>query len=233
MCDVENVQLDMNPHDILPVTNQLSQMRGELLPVTRIHATGAFRMSNVETQIANKAKCAHQTEGHPRLREICNESAVNIDSFANSSWPIRRIEEMQFKVALSFPGERRAYVRAVAKALRKKLQPGTVFYDKDFASQLAIPNLDTMLQRIYLNNSDLVVVFLCSDYDVKEWCGIEWRAIREIIKHRGDHRVMPMRFDQSSIPGFFSIDGYVDLSENSPAQAARMILERVRLNELT
>jgi len=143
-----------------------------------------------------------------------------------------RVEEMQFKVALSFPGERRPYVEAVAAELKKRLPAGAVFYDRDFTSQLARPNLDTLLQRIYLTNSDLVVVFLCAEYQEKEWCGLEWRAVREIIKNKSDHAVMFMRFDDAAVDGTFSIDGYVDLTEHTPVQAARLIVERVRLNDL-
>ena len=89
-----------------------------------------------------------------------------------------------------------------------------------------------LLQRIYLNNSELVVVFLCSDYEEKEWCGLEWRAIRTIIKNKNDHAIMFMRFDNADVSGSFSVDGYVDLAEYTPIQAARMIVERVRINDL-
>ena len=159
-------------------------------------------------------------------------SASLVDqSFVGDDHPPGRVEEMRFKVALSFPGEKREYVAAVAAEMKKRLGQGAVFYDKDFTAQLARPNLDTLLQRIYLNNSDLVVVFLCSDYERKEWCGLEWRAIRTIIKNKNDHAIMFMRFDGAAVSGSMSIDGYVDLEEYSPVQAARMIVERVRLND--
>lgn len=151
--------------------------------------------------------------------------------FANGGGRAGRVEEMRFKVALSFPGEKREYVSAVADELKKRLPPGAVFYDKDFTAQLARPNLDTLLQRIYLQNSDLVVVFLCADYERKRWCGIEWRAIREIINNRDDLSLMPMRFDRQEIPGLFSHDGYVDLSEFTPEQAAELVIQRVQLND--
>jgi hypothetical protein len=144
-----------------------------------------------------------------------------------------RVEEIRFKVALSFPGENREYVAKVAEELKKRIGPGTVFYDKDFTAQLARPNLDTLLQKIYLSNSDLVVVFLSSDYERKQWCGIEWRAIRNIIKNKSDHALMFARFDDTVIAGSFSIDGYVDLREYTPVEAARFIVERVRLNDLS
>ncbi len=125
---------------------------------------------------------------------------------------------------MSFPGEKREYVSKVANELKKKLPKGSVFYDTDFTAQLARPNLDTLLQRVYLNNSDLVVVFLSAEYETKEWCGLEWRAIREIIKNKSDHAIMLMRFDNAAISGLFSHDGYVDLNVFDPAQAARFVL---------
>lgn len=166
------------------------------------------------------------------LFEILHAAHLTDESFSSESGQPGRVEEVRFKVALSFPGERREYVRAVATELKRRLPSGTVFYDKDFSAQLARPNLDTLLQRIYLNNSDLVVVFLCADYERKQWCGLEWRAIREIIKNRSDHSVMFMRFDDSAIQGMLSIDGYIDVSQHTPIQAAGLVLERVRLNDL-
>ncbi|HCL3427726.1 TPA: TIR domain-containing protein [Pseudomonas aeruginosa] len=153
-------------------------------------------------------------------------------SYIGEGRPTGRVEEMRFRVALSFPGEKREYVAAVATEVKKRLGRDAVFYDKDFTAQLARPNLDTLLQRIYLNNSDLVVVFLCAEYERKEWCGLEWRAIRNIIKNKNDHAIMFMRFDRADVSGAFSIDGYVDLDEHTPLEAARMVVERVRLNDL-
>lgn len=166
------------------------------------------------------------------LFEILASVGLVDSSLVTSGHPSGRVEEMRFKVALSFPSERRDYVAAVANDLKKRLGAGTVFYDKDFTAQLARPNLDTLLQRVYLNNSDLVVVFLCDEYERKEWCGLEWRAIRSIIKNKNDHAIMFMRFDRAEVSGSFSIDGYVDLEEYSSIEAARMIVERVRLNDL-
>ena len=155
-------------------------------------------------------------------------SSVGLTKLETIETPVP-IAESHFKVALSFPGESRTYVSAVAEELKKYLPSGSVFYDRDFTAQLAQPNLDTLLQNVYGKQSDLVVVFLSDDYDKKEWCGLEWRAIREIIKRRDDHTVMLMRFDDAAIPGVMSLDGYVDLRHHDPVEAANFIKERVNL----
>ena len=151
---------------------------------------------------------------------------------ATESGTPQRVEDMHFKVALSFPGEHRDYVEKVSKELQVRLPARSVFYDRDFTAQLARPNLDTLLQHIYADNSDLVVVFLSENYEKKEWCGLEWRAIRGLIKKKKDDSIMFMRFDQASVPGTMSLDGFVDLAAYAPAETAALILERVRLNEL-
>ncbi len=88
-------------------------------------------------------------------------------------------------------------------------------------------DLDVYLQKIYHEQTELVVVFLCREYEQKEWCGIEWRAIRDLIKKKRNNSIMLFRFDNAEISGVFSIDGYIDANINSPDQAANLIYERL------
>ncbi|MBD9361835.1 TIR domain-containing protein [Methylomonas fluvii] len=150
-------------------------------------------------------------------------------ALANEGAPVGRLEEMKFKVAFSFPGELREYVEQVSNAIKATLPPGSVFYDNDFVAQLARPNLDTLLQTVYLKNSDLIVVFLSKDYETKMWCGIEWRAVRSFINSRSDETVMFFRADDASIPGVFAHDGYVDMARFPAEQSSQFVLERIRL----
>jgi hypothetical protein len=101
------------------------------------------------------------------LFEILSSFNLVDPSYKEEGHPVGSVGEMLFKVSLSFPGEKRAYVSEVASELKKRLGKGAVFYDEDFRAPLARPNLDTLLQRIYLINSALVVVFLCAEYEQK------------------------------------------------------------------
>jgi TIR domain len=142
----------------------------------------------------------------------------------------RKLSDISFQVAMSFPGERRPYVAATVDKLREHLGPDAVFYDHDYQAQLARPNLDTQLQDIYRNRSSLVVVFLCEKYTEKQWCGLEWRAIRDMIKFKQDDQVMFVRFDDAAVDGVLSIDGYIDARCHSPNDLAGFVL--TRLSEL-
>lgn len=139
------------------------------------------------------------------------------------------ITKHEFAVGLSFPGEARATVEKVAEELERRIGPDSYFYDNNYVSQLARPSLDTLLQDIYRRRSKLIVVFLSSDYQRKEWCGLEFRAIREIIMERDNRRIMFMRTDDGPVEGVFKTDGYVDARRFPPAEIARFICERVAL----
>lgn len=135
----------------------------------------------------------------------------------------------RFAVALSFPGEHRILVSKVAKELSDVFGKQKIFYDKYHQSELSCPNLDTLFQRIYSTEADLVVVFICAEYSAKEWCGVEWRAIREMIKSkiRKDEDIMYFRLDKKEIPGVLSIDGYIDISnEKKPRNVANHVISR-------
>jgi hypothetical protein len=137
----------------------------------------------------------------------------------------------RFRVALSFPGEHREFIAEVATSLASSLGQDRVFYDRYYEAALARPNLDTYLQQIYHDDSDLIAVFLCAEYEQKDWCGLEWRAIRDLIKKRNSAAIMPFRFDNTLVPGLFSIDGYVDIGQRSAGDVASLILQRLRNND--
>jgi hypothetical protein len=182
----------------------------------------------------------HLSKYHPKR---LGSTKLNVDPFTASLTAIDHLletgiiekgpnslialDDKRFKVALSFPGEKRAYVNEVADSLCELIDNESIFYDNYYTAELARPNLDLLLQQIYHVNSDLIVVFLCEEYDVKEWCGIEWRAIRDLVKRQEDHRIMFLRFDKAEVKGVFSIDGFIDLDRYSPKESAELIVERV------
>jgi tetratricopeptide (TPR) repeat protein len=133
----------------------------------------------------------------------------------------------RFRVALSFPGEHRARVENIANALAARLSREKVLYDKWYAAEFARPNLDTYLSNLYHDESDLIAIFLCQAFNEKEWCGLEWRACRDLLKRKQDARLMFFRLDDADIPGLYSIDGYQDIRHMSDAEVAAAILQRL------
>src|ERR1035437_7865791 len=133
----------------------------------------------------------------------------------------------RFRVALSFPGEHRDRVERIAEALADKLGREKVLYDKWHASEFNRPNLDVYLSKLYHDEADVIAVFLCEAYNAKEWTGLEWRACRDLLKHKEDSRLMFFRLDNAEIPGLYSIDGYQDIRYVADGEVAASILERL------
>jgi hypothetical protein len=132
----------------------------------------------------------------------------------------------RFDVALTFPGEQRPLVELIAGELSARLTRERVFYDRYYEAELARPNLDTYLRAIYHDESQLIVVFLCEDYEQKEWCHLEARAIRDLIKKRREDEVMFVRVGDGHVAGVFSVDGYVNAAGRLPAD---IVLQRLQL----
>jgi hypothetical protein len=143
----------------------------------------------------------------------------------HSAAPMTTEPPPRFAVALSFPGEVRARAEPIAHRLANELGRERVLYDRFHEAELALLNLDIHLQALYHDHAELIVIFLCKDYDTKDWCRLEWRAIRDLIKQR-QREIILLRLDDAIIPGIYSVDGYIDLRKKTDDEVAALILQR-------
>jgi hypothetical protein len=163
------------------------------------------------------------------LTEELKPYGIILPTGLNKVVPIVSPDQINFDVAFSFPGESRSYVEAVLKELKRLMPHSPIFYDFDYQAFLARPGLDIYLGNIYRNKSKLLVVFLSADYQRKQWCGLEWRVIREAIFNREHDRVMLIKTDNGEVEGVLSTDGYIDANKHTPQQIAYFIYQRVQL----
>lgn len=135
----------------------------------------------------------------------------------------------RFSVALTFPGEHREFVQSNAEYLSKEFGKKCVLYDKYHQAEFARPDLDVYLPKLYLKESDLVVVFLCPEYAEKRWCKLEWRYIRNMLCTIDSDRIMFLSFgapgDLSSL-GILRGDGYLDIGNSDPEEISKEIINR-------
>jgi hypothetical protein len=135
----------------------------------------------------------------------------------------------QFDIALSFPGNARPLAEEIAGTLEEWLGPDQCFYDLNYQAQLARPSLDVLLHNIYRDRSKLIVAFIGSAYQGRPWCGLELRAIHDIILQRGHERIMYVRLDDGRVDGVNSTDGYVDARIHDATRIAQLIQQRLAL----
>lgn len=126
-----------------------------------------------------------------------------------------------YEVALSFAGEQRDYVRAVNESL-KALDVKT-FYDDDHAVDLWGKNHTEELPRIYAEDSHLVLMFISEHYVDKRWPRHERRAILTEMTQRGTPYLLPVRFDDSPVPGLDAGWHYLSAEEFTPARLAEAV----------
>ena len=139
-------------------------------------------------------------------------------------------KKKRFRIALSFPGEHRYLVEPIAEQLTSTYGTDDILYDRYLVAEFARPNLDVYLQDLYSNDSELIVIFICAEYNVKSWCGIEWRGIRTVLNSKDYDRIMFIKCGDGEIDGIHQgIDGYVDASRYSTNDLANFIIARYNM----
>src|SRR6185436_12882139 len=137
----------------------------------------------------------------------------------------------RFRIAFSFAGKKREFVAKVADILADRFGEDKILYDKFHEAEFANADLAFDLPALYKSDADLIVAVFCPDYDRKEWCGLEWRAIFSIIKEGDSEQILLSRFDHIDGKGLFGLAGFIELDQKTPEQFATLILERLAINE--
>ena len=134
-------------------------------------------------------------------------------------------DKYQYDVALSFAGEQRKYVEAVAESL---VDTGTkIFYDDYEKVSLWGKDLYTHLDYVYRKASRFCIVFISAAYASKVWTNHERRSAQARAIQENTEYLLPARFDQTELPGLPPTIGYLDLNEVAPQELAVMILEKL------
>lgn len=133
--------------------------------------------------------------------------------------------DREFDVALSFAGEDRQRAQELAEILKRN--GVTVFYDEFYKSELWGRDLYQHLQQIYKDKSRYCVVFVSEAYLLKSWTRHELKQAQARAFEESREYVLPIRLDDSSLPGLNATVGYVDLRTTSVAEVACMLLEKL------
>ncbi|CAF1197806.1 unnamed protein product [Didymodactylos carnosus] len=137
----------------------------------------------------------------------------------------------RFDVAFLFPGgirEREGIADKLCQKINGGQQCNRVFFDAYYKAELARLNLDLYLQTIYRYQTKLIIVFMCDAYERKDWCGLESRVIRDLLKTRQSHRIMLLTVDGHKIDGVLDIDGYLNIEDMMECEVVNHIYSRLK-----
>lgn len=201
----------------------------EFKPITPFLTWQDFTTMNFELGLSKwEMNRSHWAVKDINLPLELQRKGINLPQWTSALSQGVDIAKHHFNIALSFPGQDRGYVEEIAQHLERASGPHSYFYDNNYLPQLARPSLDLLLQDIYKNRSNLVVIFISGNYQNKSWCGVEWRAIRDIISARQHERIMLIKMDDGEVEGVFKNDGYIDGSRFTPSQVADFIQQRAQ-----
>jgi hypothetical protein len=130
-----------------------------------------------------------------------------------------------YDVCLSFAGENRNYVDKVAHILQ--ISGVRTFYDEFEKVSLWGKDLYSHLHDIYQNQASYCVVFISKDYAEKAWTTHERRSAQSRALTSDVEYILPVRFDDTKIPGIPETIGFIDLRTTSPEQLSDIIIKKI------
>lgn len=133
--------------------------------------------------------------------------------------------EHEYDIALSFAGENRVYVEAVAANLKEA--GVSVFYDNFFDTDLWGKDLYQYLNDLYKNKALYTVLFISKEYKDKLWTRHELKSAQARAFLENDEYILPVRFDNTDLPGVNSTTGYLDISSMTPVELSLKIQKKL------
>ncbi|MDQ2889952.1 MAG: TIR domain-containing protein [Gemmatimonadota bacterium] len=138
--------------------------------------------------------------------------------------------EFSYDVALSFAGEDRKYVGAVADKL---VSVGVrVFYDEYEPATLWGKDLYVHLRDVYRNRARFTILFASEHYGAKVWTNHERESAQARALQERSEYILPVRFDDSEIPGLLPTTGHVDARLVGPDELVEMVLAKLEIASL-
>jgi hypothetical protein len=146
--------------------------------------------------------------------------------------PLRELPT-QFAVAFSLAGEQRQLVLPVAQEVEAILGRSKVFYDAWYEHWIAGLDADLLLQKLYREMTELVVVCVSGAYGDKPWTRTEYRIVRaglmQAVTAADRNRIFPVRVGDGDVEGLLFNQIVPDLRNKTPTEAAELIIARLNL----
>jgi len=134
---------------------------------------------------------------------------------------------MNYDIAISFAGEDREIASQIASLLKKRNI--SVFYDDYEKHKLWGVNLYDHLSDVYKNKAKYCLMIISQNYANKNWTNLERENAQARAFEENKEYILPLRLDNTEIPGLPKTIGYLSLRENSIENIVNII--ELKLNE--
>jgi TIR domain len=130
-----------------------------------------------------------------------------------------------YDIALSFAGEDRKHADALNRALTGR--GVKVFYDADVEHDLWGRNLYDYLDEVYRKRARYCIVFVSAAYAQKMWTSHERRSAQARALQENEAYILPVRIDDTEIPGILPTTAYLDLQSHSISAIADLVVKKL------
>lgn len=137
----------------------------------------------------------------------------------------RPSEPSEYDVALTFAGEDRSVAKDLA--VRLKSEGVSVFFDEDEQATLWGKNLYEHLSDVYMNHAEFCLMLISEAYARKRWPSHERKSAQARALRQAREYILPLRLDDTEIPGLSPTVAYIDLRLSSPEQVVEAVLAKL------
>ena len=136
----------------------------------------------------------------------------------------------EYDIGLSFAGEQREYVERVAEEL--DYRGILVYYDAYDQANLWGRDLGEYFKEVFQNRCRYCIVFASREYAAKMWPTFELEnALKKATESHRDY-ILPVKFDDTIIPGIPYTQGYLDARAFTPIQISRLAAQKLGIGEM-
>jgi TIR domain len=134
-------------------------------------------------------------------------------------------DNYRYDIALSFAGEDREQAKSFAEMLRRR--GVNVFYDEYEQAVLWGKDLYQHLQNVYRDSARFCIVFLSEAYARKLWTRHELKQAQARAFRESQEYLLPIRLDDTELPGVNPTTGYIDLRQTSLEAMAELVVQKL------
>jgi hypothetical protein len=199
------------------------ERRGRTFKLEELEKATGWSVPTIKTYIVKRWSEFLQLEG-PGLYRVSDFDFSEEEFFAQQSQLALRKD---YDVTLSFAGEDRAYVEKVAAALYALGR--RVFYDRYEQVDLWGRDLYTHLDDVYRKRAKFAS-FSSRHYADKVWTNHERKSAQARAFNEKSEYILPVRFDDTEVPGMLPTIGYINATTREPAELALMIANKTGMD---
>jgi len=134
-------------------------------------------------------------------------------------------DPFEYDVALSFAGEDRAIAEKFARLLIANNI--IVFYDELESAGSPRKDMVLHLAEIYRTKARYCVLFISKFYPLEKWTEAERTSAQDHALRDANEYFLPVRLDDTEVPGIHATTGYRDLRQDSMESVANLIEQKL------